>query len=313
MKKKILITGANGFVGKHLCQYLLDEGLSICKAIRSNTGNEFLGNQLIVDLDEENADWSMALNDCDTIVHLGSRVHIFNELSKDSINLFRKTNTQGTLILARQAAKANVRRFIFISSIGVNGAETFGNPFKPDDIPRPHSPYAISKHEAEKGLEKICNEWGMELVIIRAPAIYGKNAPGNFNLIKKILTKKIPLPLAGISNKRSLINVHNLVALIHRCLFHPDASGHIIFASDGEDLSTPEIIKLIGILNGKRVMLVNSPPLILKFILKIMGKKKITQSLIGDLQIDISKTKDILKWQPPHNPRELIKNECGSH
>lgn len=308
MKKRILITGANGFVGKHLCEYLLREGLSISQAVRKKTDYNDKNNQFTVDLDNENADWSLALSGCHAVVHLGSRVHVINDLSNDPLNSFQKTNTEGTLILARQAAKANVRRFVFISSIGVNGAETYGTPFKPDDEVKPHSPYAISKYEAERGLEKICDDCEMELVIIRPPAIYGLNAPGNFRLINKLLTKKIPLPLASVSNKRSLINVHNLVDLIYKCLLHPDAAGQLILASDGDDLSTPQIIELIAALQGARTTLLNCPQLILKLIFLVTGKKKISQSLLGDLQIDITKTKAILNWQPPHRPSKLVKN-----
>ena len=201
--EKILVTGSSGFVGKALCKNLCDRGINYRGSVRENS-LEIKGQDFItVESLDANTDWRKALDGCDTVVHLAARAHILNDKIADPISAFRQTNTQGTLNLAEQAAESGVSRFIFLSSIGVNGAMTSGIPFSPNDVPSPHSPYAVSKLEAEIGLRQLASRYSMDVVIIRSPAIYGKNAPGNFGLIEKFIRYGIPLPFGSIDNKRS--------------------------------------------------------------------------------------------------------------
>ena len=214
---------------------------------------------------------------------------------------------EGTLNLARQAVTNNIKRFIFMSSIGVNGAETLGAPYNQSDVAAPHSPYAISKYEAELALHAVFEGSGVELIIIRAPAIYGLNAPGNFGLVEKFIKKGLPLPFASIKNKRSLLALDNLVDLIFVCLCHPAASNHTFLASDGYDLSTPEIIAVMGALVGKSPKLGVMPPALLKILFTMVKKRQAGQSLLGDLQIDSSNMFELLDWRPPFNPLSLLE------
>jgi nucleoside-diphosphate-sugar epimerase len=239
---------------------------------------------------------------------LASRVHVLNDTAADPLAAFRQTNVEGTLELARQALDSKVKRFIFISSIGVNGAETFGKPFNQLDVSSPHSPYAVTKHEAEGGLRSIFKGTGVSLVIIRAPAIYGIDAPGNLGLVQKFIEKGLPLPLGSIKNKRSLLAIDNLVDLICECLSNPAALNKTFLASDGYDLSTPEIIIVMGALINKSPKLLMIPPVVLKILFNMLNKRQTGQSLLRDLQVDSSDLFETLNWVPPFNPKSVVKN-----
>ena len=284
---------------------MLSKGTSVRRAQRRKVGAH--DSSIIVNLDDRDADWHPALDGCESVVHLASRVHVLNDSTDEPLVAFRDTNVNGTLNLARQALTNNIKRFIFISSIGVNGAETLGAPYNQNDFPTTPSPYAISKYEAELGLHAVFEGSGVEVTIIRAPAIYGVNAPGNFGLVETFIKKGLPLPFASIENKRSLLALDNLVDLIYVCLRHPAAPNQTFLASDGNDLSTPEVIAIMGALVGKSPKLGKMPPAFIKILFSLVKKRQSGQSLLGNLQIDSSSMFELLDWTPPFNPRSFLK------
>ena len=296
----ILITGATGFIGNSLVVKLatFDE-YKVRVAIRKKNENFPDSVEVLENLDiSKKIDWSQALEKIDIIIHCAARVHVMKDLSKDPISDFRKVNTEGTLNLARQAELLGVKRFIFLSSLGVNGEKTITDPFKADDTPHPHSPYTQSKMEAEIGLMKMSKKKKMSVVIIRPPLVYGQNAPGNFGSLIRIVKKKIPLPLGAVKNKRSFVFLDNLVDMIICCLSHPNAVNQVFLVSDDEDLSTTQLLKKIGKALGTTIFLLPIPVLILNVFAKCIGKAKVAQQLLGSLQVDIEKTKSLLGWIP---------------
>lgn len=302
-KKKILVTGSNGFVGTALCESLYAKDYNFVGSMRDKSLATKQYNCISVQTLDSNTDWRDALDDCNTVVHLASRVHILNDSASDPLAAFRETNTQGTVNLARQAAECGVTQFIFLSSIGVNGSMTSGEPFIHSDLPSPHSPYAVSKLEAEKGLIELGKQTGMKITIIRSPAIYGLNAPGNFGVIEKLITYGVPLPVASIKNSRSLVSIKNMVNFITLCIDHPKAANEMFFVSDDYDLSTLEIINLMGKLIGKKPRVMRFPPKLLWFLLSIIRKRKTAMSLMLDLQMNIDRSRLVLEWTPPFSPR----------
>jgi len=243
-------------------------------------------------------DWRAALDGVDAVVNCAARVHVMRETSADPLAEFRRVNVAGTLNLARQAADVGVRRFVYISSIGVNGAETFEKPFTAEDKAAPHSPYAVSKHEAELGLRQLAQETGLEVVIIRPPLVFGPSAPGNFNKLLLIVYRGIPLPIGAIHNKRSLVALDNLVDLILTCVHHPAAANQTFLVSDGEDLSTTELLRRTGAALGRPARLIPVPAVVLRTATRLLGKAGFAQQLCGSLQVDINKTRDLLGWAP---------------
>jgi nucleoside-diphosphate-sugar epimerase len=223
-----------------------------------------------------------------------------NETSLDPLTEFRKVNVEGTLNLARQAVALGLRRIIYISSIGVNGAETPIAPFGLMDKPAPHSYYAVSKYEAELGLEKLAADTSIEIVIIRPPLVYGPKAPGNFGSLMRWLRRGVPLPFGAVThNRRSLVALDNLLDLILTCVEHPKAAGQTFLVSDGVDLSTTELLQRMGRAMNLSVRLLPVPVSFMDFIFYFFGKRVMAQSLFGSLQVDISKTLEVLNWKPP--------------
>jgi nucleoside-diphosphate-sugar epimerase len=246
------------------------------------------------------ADWQIALQGIDVVVHLAARAHVMQDTAADPLAEYRKINVDGTLNLARQAQRAGVKRFIFISSIKVNGEQTpLGRPFRAEDQPSPEDAYAISKREAEDGLRELCSNAAMDFVIIRPPLVYGPGVKGNFLTLLRWLDKGLPLPLASIRNKRSLVAVDNLVDLIVTCVDHPAAANQTFLVSDSEDLSTPELLKRTAAAIGKHVYLLRAPEGLLHFVAQCFGKTATLHKLCGTLQLDIGKTREQLGWRPP--------------
>ncbi len=307
---KILITGANGFVGLPLSQHLMSAGHQIVGAVRSHDlvskDNAQIDLKVIGEINQ-NTDWQECLIGVDCVIHLANRAHVIDEQSSNPLDLYRKVNVAGTLHLARQAASAGVRRFIFLSSIGVNGAETFAKSFSSTDIPKPHSHYAVSKYEAEIGLKSLAAKSEMEVVIIRPPLIYGPNAPGNFGSLLSLLHKKLPLPLGGIRNKRSFVALDNLIDLIVQCIENPAAANNIFLVSDGEDLSTTDFLYRMGSAMGLKVRLVPIPMVLVRGCITLIGKSNLGQSLCGSLQVDMSETLRLLNWSPPISVDEGLR------
>lgn len=299
----ILVTGATGFVGKAVVQRLLTEDNSQCVAVAvRRDGQQWPGRVLprvMGDL-EPSTDWSLALEDVSTLVHCAARVHVMADTATDPLAEFRRVNVQGTLNLARQAAAAGVRRFVFVSSIKVNGEATLpGQPFTADHIPAPLDAYGISKMEAEQGLRQIATQTGMEVVIIRPPLVYGPGVKANFAALMRAVKKGWPLPLGAIHNQRSLVALSNLVDLIVTCITHPQAANQTFLVSDGQDLSTTELVRGMAKAAGVPARLLPVPVWALQVGAAMLGRGDAAQRLCGNLQVDISKARQLLGWVPP--------------
>lgn len=297
----ILLTGATGFIGTALLKELLQRNINVLAASRYGS-SQFPDcvNQVSIGDINSATDWSRSLENVEVVIHTAARVHVMQDTVDDPLNEFRRINVEGTLNLARQAANLNVKRFIFISSIKVNGESTLqGRPFKGDDQPAPDDPYAISKWETEIGLWQLGNETGIEVVIIRPPLIYGPGVKANFLSMMRWIYPGLPLPLGTIHNKRSLLALDNLVDFIITCIEHPAAVNQTFLVADGQDLSTTELLQHIGKALGKRARLIPFPAGLLVFIASILGKRAIAQRLCGFLQVDISKARLVLDWEPP--------------
>jgi nucleoside-diphosphate-sugar epimerase len=308
--KKILVTGASGFIGQNLCKTLLESGRTVVGAVRSL--NSSLTN---IDIEYQSIDnissktkWKDILTGKDCIIHCAAKAHITNKIKNHSLHSFRSVNSEGTKHLAEQAAEMGVRRLIFLSSIGVNGLSSDNcNSFLYSDNPNPITKYAISKYEAEQALIEISSRTFLETVIIRSPLVYGASPPGNLKRLIKLVRLSIPLPFDGIKNKRSFIGIENLIDLIIKCIDHPKASGKTFLASDGEDLSTPELIKFIASSMGRKANLFPFPISILKFLGSVFGRREEINRLVGSLRIDSSYTKKTLNWTPPISVEEGIR------
>jgi UDP-glucose 4-epimerase len=251
--------------------------------------------------------WTDPLRGVELIVHLAARVHIMRDEAIDPLADFRLVNVEGTLNLARQAAQAGVRRFIYLSSIKVNGEQTLpGQPFTEEDVPAPHDPYSISKYEAEEGLRELAQQTGMEVVIIRPPLVYGPGVKANFLNMMRWLHKGVPLPFASLNNRRSLVALDNLLDFIVVCLEHSAAANQIFLVSDGEDLSTAELLRRMASALGKPAHLMPMPISLLKVVAALTGRRDIAQRLCGSLQVDISKARTLLGWNPPMSMDEEL-------
>jgi len=261
----------------------------------------------VPDICAEN-DWQPILKNIDIVIHVAGRAHIINDAAANPLAEFRKVNTDATLQLARQAAKAGAKRFIFISSIKVNGETTEpGYPFTPADQFVPTDPYGVSKYAAEQGLLALARETGMEVVIIRPPLVYGPNVKANFVSMIKWVRKGIPLPFGAIDNQRSLVALDNLLSFIIHCIDHPKAANEIFLISDGEDVSTTELLRRVARALGKKSRLVPVPVSWLRFVAELAGKEDVANRLLGSLQVDSSKARELLGWKPVITMDEQLK------
>nr|WP_287110480.1 SDR family oxidoreductase [Methylobacillus sp.] len=303
----MLVTGATGFVGKALCNYLRQHGYYVTAVGRADNVQARVLDYQVISIDYQ-TDWSGILDNVGVVIHLAARVHVMEEQLANPLGAYRETNVDGTLNLARQAAQAGVRRFIFVSSIKVNGEQTLpGKPFVADDMPVPEDAYGISKFEAEQGLMALAKETGMEVVIIRPPLVYGPGVKGNFASMMKLVKSGIPLPLGAIHNQRSLVAIDNLVNLIVTCIDHPAAANQVFLVSDGEDLSTSDLLRRLAKAAGVSSRLIPVPAHWLEMGLNMCGKRLIAQRLLGSLQVDISKTRELLGGGPPVSVDEGLK------
>lgn len=297
----ILLTGATGFVGKELVRALAGSDYSIYVALRSGRGA--MANSFIVGELNANTDYAKALIRQDVVIHCAARVHIMDDSSSDPLSAFRAVNTEGTLNLARQAAEAGVKRFIFLSSIKVNGESNSNSmPFTAFDKPLPEDPYGISKSEAEGMLLALGQQTGMEIVIIRPPLIYGEGVKANFASLMKLVSKGFPLPFRAIyQNQRSLVSVYNLASLIKVCVDHPEATNQVFLVSDDNDLSTAQMVALMAKVQGKTNLSLPVPVWCFKLAGKLFKKEAVVDRLVGSLQLDIEHTKKTLNWAPPYS------------
>lgn len=306
--KHILITGASGFLGRNLIGRLLADGHAVAGSIRRPSS--LLPSTVrahVVDVENPQDSWAEALESVDTVVHCAARVHVMSDKSTDPIAAFRKANVEATLRLARESAAAGVRRFIFISSIKVNGEKTLpGAPYTADDIPQPTDPYGISKMEAEAGLLALAETVDMDVVIIRPVLVYGPGVKANFLSLMKWLARGVPLPLGAIHNRRSLVALDNLCDLISTCVGHSAASNQVFLVSDGDDLSSTELLRRMSQALNAQARLLPIPPWMLKSGAILIGKPELSQRLCGSLQVDITKTRNLLGWAPPVSVNDAL-------
>lgn len=300
---QVLLTGANGFVGGAVLAKL-GENTRVFGRTKPNSPCQFIAGEL-----SEQTDFSSICDGIDVIIHCAARAHVMQETAQSPLELYRQINTAATLKLARHAATCGVKRFIFVSSIKVNGEFTLPNqPFSASDPALPQDAYGISKAEAEHGLREIGRETGMEITIIRPPLVYGLGVKANFAAMLKIAKKNLPLPFGAINNARSIVALPNLVDLILCCITHPNAANQTFLVSDGEDISTTELLREMTLAWGKQPRLLPIPCKFLAFVLVIMGKKSMAQRLFGSLQLDITETCRALDWQPKPLLQDILRD-----
>lgn len=305
---RFLVTGASGFVGKQLCAELFRRGYAIRAAVRSANARIDDVEQAIVGAIDGETDWSAALLGVDVVIHLAARVHVMKEHAANPLAEFLKVNLQGTENLAKQAARAGVKRLVYVSSIKVNGEATEAHPFSESDNPNPQDPYAASKWQAEQALQRIARETGLEVVIIRPPLIYGPGVKGNFIKLLEVIDKGVPLPLAGAKSQRSLLYVGNLVDALIACAIHPAAINQTYLVSDGEDISTAELICEISRLLGRRDWSFYFPLPLLRAIGLLFGRSAQIERLLNPLCINGNKIRNELRWFPPHTLRDGLQS-----
>ena len=307
--KRVLLTGATGFVGKTLSVKLLERKFDLMAAVRqySDVLPKSAAQVVVADLTLE-TDWLEALEGVSIVIHTAARVHVMKDDVSDPLREYRRVNVDGTINLAKQAVAAGVKRFIFLSSIKVNGEATHpGQAFTADDSPAPIDPYGISKAETEKALMDLSTTTEMDIVIIRPVLVYGPDVRANFLSMMRWLNKRIPLPLGGVHNKRSLVALDNLVDLIIVCIDHPAAANQIFLVSDGEDLSTTDLLLKLGNALERPARLVSVPAILIRIASGLLGKSNMSQRLLGSLQVDITKTRDLLNWSPPVSVDQALK------
>ena len=293
--RKVLVTGATGFVGRALCEALGAAGDRVVAAVRRGSGS---ANEVVVGDIGPSTDWAQALAGCDAVVHLAARVHMMREAERDPLAVYRATNAEATLNLARQAAAAGVKRFVFVSTVKVNG-EGRDEPYRETDVPAPEDAYAISKWEAEQGLQRIAQESGLEVVILRPPLVYGPGVKANFQRLIRTVERGWPLPLGAIRNRRSLLYLGNFIDAIRLCAEHPAAAGQTFLLDDGEAVSTPELIRRLAHAMGRPARLLPVPVGLLEFAGALLGKRAAVERLTGSLHVDSSAIRARLGWTPP--------------
>jgi len=301
MKGLFFVTGATGFVGRFLCERLIADGYLVRATLLPTENRTALLTGVepaVVQSLGSDTDWSTALEGVDTVIHLAARVHIMNDHATDPLTAFRKVNVEGTVRLAVEAARCGVKRLLFVSSIKVNGEET-EVPYTEESPAQPTDPYGISKWEAEIALRQIEAETGLQVVIVRPTLVYGSGVKANFLNMMKIISRGIPLPLASINNKRSLIYVGNLVDALTICAKKPKAAGQTYLVSDGEDVSTPELIRRTAVALGVPARLLPFPVSLMRLAGKLTGKSDAVNRLAGSLTVDSLKIRRELGWQPP--------------
>ena len=309
MRNTILVTGASGVVGASLVERLAGQ-YAVKAAARIPLTTHVEGVRAVVMSDlSANQNWTEALTDVDAIVHCAARVHVMQEAAENPLEAFRLANVQGTLNLAEQAARAGVRRFVFVSSVKVNGDSTLpGEMFSADQVPAPMDPYGISKMEAETGLLELARAADMEVTIVRPPLVYGPGVKANFVSMMRWVHRGVPLPFGAIQNQRSLIGIQNLTDLLTRCIAHPAAANQIFLASDGVDVSTTQLLQAVAKAMGRRsARLIPIPAAVLVHCATLARMPDIAQRLCASLQVDIAKTRTLLGWMPLHTLDHELK------
>ena len=297
-----LITGASGFIGSHLaCALAQSPQPWRLRLVGRNTGRlpDCAGaTHHAISTQDDSTDWFGLLPGVDVVVHAAARVHVRHESATDALALHQRTNTEGTLRLAQQAATAGVKRLVFLSTIGIHGAGQDA-PYRETDTPAPHSPYAQSKLDAEYGLRALAADSSLEVVVIRPPLVYGPDAPGNFARLAALVQRGLPLPLGSVRNLRSLVSIDNLISFIQCCMAHPSAANQAFLVSDDDDLSTPDLIRRMATALHQPTRLLPLPSALLRWGAACVGKQAMLQQLTGSLQADIHKARTLLDWSAP--------------
>ena len=297
---KILITGSNGFLGQYLCQFLAEKNYSILAQTRK-AQTFALPNISNINFDlNDNLD-SIDLSQVEVIIHCAGRAHIMNETSTSPLDAYRQTNVQGTLNLAKKAVQSGVKRFIYLSSIKVNGEETRETPFKPDDLFKSNDPYGVSKYEAEQELLELAKNAKLEVVIIRPVLIYGPHVKANFKNMINLANKKIPLPIGCLDNKRSIVSVYNLADLIEVCLTHPNAKNEIFLVSDQDDISVKQLFEKLAYHQNNKLMMLPIPKKLITLLASLVGKGVVASRLCSKLVVDTTKNTELLDWKAPYS------------
>jgi nucleoside-diphosphate-sugar epimerase len=302
---KVLVTGANGFVGSALCPRLTELGHEVVPVVRRQSN---IANEVIV---HDAASWKAALNGCDSVIHLAARAHVMQDQERNPLQAFRVSNVDTTIELAKRAVEAGVRRFVFMSTIKVNGEETApGCSFSPEDLTEPKDPYAISKWEAEQGLFEIAKKIGLELVIIRPPLVYGPGVKGNLATLIKWVKNGVPLPFGALRNRRSMIGLDNLLSFTVLCADiarSQNAKGQVFLVSDGEDVSTAELLRRVAKAYGCKSRMFSVPVDLMRLAARCTGKSSLADRLFGSLVVDDSKARQMLGWLPPSSMDEQLQ------
>lgn len=304
--KKILVTGATGFIGKPLCAKLLADGFQVRAAVWLEEPDAGLPTGIEISLIDSigpDTDWAQALAGIDTIIHLAARVHVMAEKDTDPLSAYRRVNVAGTERLARLAAASGVKRMVFMSSVKVHGEESLTR-YTEQDTPAPLDPYGVSKFEAEESLKRIATETGLEVVFIRPPLVYGPGVKANYFKLMDIVARGLPLPFGSVNNARSMIYVGNLIDAVALCAKHPQAAGKTYLVSDGEDVSTPDLIRRIAAALNSPERMFPFPSSLMRFAGRIMGKTAAIDRLLGSLVVDDGKIRKDLGWKPPFTMAE---------
>jgi nucleoside-diphosphate-sugar epimerase len=300
MPSTVLVTGANGFVGRALCRRLAEAGHRVRAATRDGTAPEGAAEAIAVGEITPVTDWREALDGADRVVHLAARVHRMRESGPSPMTDYRIANTFASVRLGLEAVKAGTQRLVFVSTAKVHGeASPPGRPFTEADPPAPDGPYAISKAEAEAELAALGRERGLEVAIVRPPLVYGPGVRGNVLALMRLVDRGLPLPLGAVGNRRSLVGVRNLADLLARCIEAPEAAGQTVLASDGPPMSTPELIRRIAAALGRPARLVPLPPALLSTAAALAGQRAAAARLVGSFEVDSGRARDLLGWAPP--------------
>lgn len=296
----ILLTGSNGFLGQYLSHFLAEKGYFILAHTRNaqEFSHSYISN-INFDLNDNLA--SFDFSQIEIIIHCAGRAHVMNETAASPLEAYRQTNVQGTLNLAEKAVQSGVKRFIYLSSIKVNGEQTSIEPFKPSDVVNPDDPYGLSKYEAEQALLDLSKETGLEVVIIRPVLIYGPNVKANFKSMVDLASKKLPLPIGCLDNKRSMVSIYNLADLIYTCMSHPKANREVFLASDQDDISVKQLFEKLAYYQNNKLIILPVPKSLINLLANLVGKKSVASRLCSELVVDSSKNTRLLGWTPPYN------------
>ena len=299
MQTKILVTGSNGFLGHYLCQFLAELNyLVLAQTRKAQTFNH--PNIANINFDLNDSLDNIDLNQVEVTIHCAGRAHVMNETAASPLEAYRQTNVQGTLNLAKKAVQSGVKRFIYLSSIKVNGEKTTTQAFHPNDHVHTDDPYGLSKYEAEQALLELSQNTGLEVVIIRPVLIYGPNVKANFKSMVNLASKKLPLPIGCLDNKRSMVSVYNLADLVHVCMTHPNANGEVFIASDQDDISVKQLFEKLAHYQNNKLLMLPVPKSLIGFLASLVGKKSVASRLCSELVVDSSKNTKVLGWTAPY-------------